>query len=118
MLKEIFCADTGEKVFDYQSYLKTKHWKMKRIQIAKQRKYTCEICGVENEDEKKFNIHHNTYQNIGYELDTDLNLLCETCHIAIHKEMKLDIISDYIPPKKEGKWKINQILNRKIIQNL
>ena len=76
-MREIICKDTGEIVHDYKSYLNTRHWQIKRLQIAKYRKYTCEICGKNcRETNNRANIHHKTYVRIGNELNKDLSYLC------------------------------------------
>lgn len=116
MFKKIECADTGEVVYNYKSYLQTRHWQMKRIRIAKYRNYTCEICGRNcRENNIKANIHHKTYVRIGNELNKDLYYLCEQCHHEIH-EFKITFnLSKYKQiPKKKHKKKREQVKGRKV----
>ena len=34
---------------------------------------------------RRLNVHHGTYVRRGRELDSDLFLLCESCHKAVHR---------------------------------
>ena len=66
----------GKKEFPYSSYLKTKHWNNKKIQLKKY----CIICGTT----KNLNIHHNIYNNLWRERKKDLICLCEKHHFGLH----------------------------------
>lgn len=62
---------------EYQkTYLQSAHWKK-----IKQRMYrtfrACEVC----KSAGRLNIHHITYNRLGYEKASDLIVLCEGCHI-------------------------------------
>ena len=41
---KIKCS-TGEVVYSYKDYLKTKHWINKKIQFLKNHKNECSMCG-------------------------------------------------------------------------
>ena len=115
-MKKIVCSDTGEVVYKYSDYLKTKHWLIKKIRISKKYNYTCQMCGCSCKENKP-NIHHNTYKRIGNEWDTDLNYLCETCHHAIHKTFKefdINSVSGAVKRKKRKKNKQPVIKNKPI----
>ncbi len=71
---------------DYKDFLKTPYWSV----IASHKKYIssykCNLCGKK---EKKLNVHHNSYNNHGYEhkrsvMNDDLICLCEACHQKFH----------------------------------
>lgn len=83
--KPITCQ-TGEKVKGYKAYLKTKHWKEKRIEVAEQQNYTCARC--QGTFRNNFNIHHNSYKNLGKEKPFDLTFYCVKCHKILHKKRK------------------------------
>jgi predicted HNH restriction endonuclease len=47
----------------------------------------CGLCGLDDAETDftvRFHVHHITYDHVGYELDTDLVLLCAPCHNLIH----------------------------------
>ena len=67
---------------EYLDYLSSDKWKQKRIKIAEQRNYTCELCNKVCNN--IFHIHHLTYEHLGYEEDDELMFLCEECHKNIH----------------------------------
>lgn len=53
---------------------------------------TCELCGLASLDPLgqhpiavRFHVHHRNYDHLGYELDSDLMLLCSPCHNLIHR---------------------------------
>lgn len=73
---------TGTSAFkaDYVTYLASDHWKALSGRIRGERG-SCEACGIS----RRLNVHHGTYVRRGRELDSDLFLLCEPCHRAIHR---------------------------------
>lgn len=81
MMHEYKCS-TGEIVFGYDNYLKTKHWRSLREQIAMEAEYRCH-CG--KIIKTGYNVHHLTYKNVGHENKNDLVFMCQDCHNAIHK---------------------------------
>lgn len=79
----ITCKDTGEQVLTYKEYLKTKHWlKLKALYSYQYEIKRCRLCG----SERRLNIHHVTYENLGNETFKDLIYLCQPCHYKIHEE--------------------------------
>lgn len=81
-MAQIQCR-TGEIVYSYEDYLKTKHWKVIKSEYKKRHRYQCTLCF----SDKNLQLHHMTYKNIGREKFTDLVYLCEGCHIKIHKTL-------------------------------
>jgi len=64
----------------YVDYLKTDHWKSVR-QIALQRAgYKCVLCG----STQNLDVHHNDYCRRGFELETDVTVVCRKCHEIFH----------------------------------
>ena len=85
LFKNIKCA-TGEVAETYTDYLKTKHWKGLRQEVAERDGYTCQRCkGTFNTG---FSIHHNTYKYLGDERLKDLTFYCTKCHSVIHNDRK------------------------------
>lgn len=70
-----------EKENFYQEYLDSDEWHLKRNQILERDNNECVLCG----SKEKLNIHHITYERLGYENNEDLITLCEDCHREMHK---------------------------------
>lgn len=71
---------------NYKDFLKTKYWKMSSFTKKKKAGFRCELCNGEN----NLVVHHRTYDNHGYELfnQDDLICLCNDCHERFHKIVK------------------------------
>lgn len=69
-------------------YLKTEHWLKFRKEVRKLRK-VCEICG----SNKKLNVHHRNYKNVGRENFGDVYLVCNYHHKKLHRIAKQKKIS-------------------------
>ena len=78
--KDIF----KEQYPTYAQYLKSAHWKntKRKYRKSKAPQY-CLICG-----DKKYQLHHLTYERIGREHLGDFVPLCATCHGWLHKKKK------------------------------
>jgi len=74
-----------EYISKYHKYLLSKEWREKRLNILNKRKRTCEACG----SKKKLNVHHGTYARIFNEIEDDIFVLCEYCHLQYHTELLL-----------------------------
>lgn len=66
---------------DYNLYINSDEWRLKRNYILNKRGYKCERCF----SKKNLQIHHITYENLGFELDNDLIILCKNCHQYVHQ---------------------------------
>lgn len=66
---------------DYKEYLQSDEWRLKRNKLLNHRGYKCENCS----SKKNLQIHHLTYERLGFELDNDLVILCQKCHESVHK---------------------------------
>ena len=65
---------------EYLEYLQSITWKIFRRKIIKEQK-NCFVCkGV-----KVLQVHHLTYKRIYSERNTDVLVLCKSCHSAFHK---------------------------------
>lgn len=69
----------------YHRYLRSDKWANKRRAVLQRFNYTCAKCGKRH---VLFNVHHLTYARIFNEPLTDLILLCEPCHFALHNTMQ------------------------------
>lgn len=69
---------------NYQEYIVSNAWKAKRVSILEKRQ-RCQRCGLLRNLCKFFygrdlNLHHLTYERLGHELDSDIQVLCVACH--------------------------------------
>ena len=64
-----------------EKYLKSLAWKRKRAEIINRDEGKCVRCPKEGR-----HVHHETYDNIGREDPSDLILLCDECHNAVHQQ--------------------------------
>lgn len=65
------------RTMPYHEYLQTQEWKDKSYTAKKKARFKCQLCGKAGD---RLNTHHNTYENRGNELPSDLLVLCEECH--------------------------------------
>ena len=85
----------------YRKYLSSKVWKDKRKRIFKERGSKCNRC----ETSANLQLHHKTYKRIYKEKDSDLEILCGTCHQKEHNvfyEKKRVPANSFIRYKKSG----------------
>lgn len=76
------------KVFEYASkmfyydFLKTPYWHAVRYKIIQKSNFKCSLCNSNH----SLQVHHRSYENRGYEIDTqkDLICLCKNCHEKFH----------------------------------
>lgn len=67
---------------NYNRYLQSKEWQELRKRKLKSVGNICEICEFPYE----LRVHHLTYERIGREKLSDLQVLCERCHTDNHYE--------------------------------
>ncbi|GAF82832.1 unnamed protein product, partial [marine sediment metagenome] len=77
-------------------YLKSEHWRKKRIEALDYAKRLCQLC---NSDEL-VNVHHRSYENLGHEHTSDLTVLCKTCHKTFHT-----IVEDLLMEKRNENYR-------------
>lgn len=63
----------------YREYLKSRHWKRRRLEIFERANGLCEQCAAAPPQD----VHHRNYLNIGAERDEDLIAVCRPCHVAL-----------------------------------
>ena len=71
------------KKMKYEDFLQTDYWKLVSEQARINAHYKCQLCGC---NDKKLNVHHNTYEHRGEEFKhmEELICLCEDCHNFYH----------------------------------
>lgn len=67
--------------YKYQTYLQSKEWKAKRILVLNRDNHLCQVC----KSEPALDIHHLSYENCFDEPLEDLQAVCRSCHINLHK---------------------------------
>ena len=68
--------------YNKHQYLQSPEWKAKRRHHLKLAHHSCQMCG----SQRNLHIHHINYANLYRELDSDLAVVCESCHTAIHTQ--------------------------------
>jgi len=66
----------------YAEYLQTNHWKRTRNHALRRAGFHCSRCNANRE----LQVHHLTYERLGAERDSDLEVLCKACHENHHAE--------------------------------
>jgi 5-methylcytosine-specific restriction endonuclease McrA len=66
-----------QKEKDYQKYLRSKKWRDFRTKLLKKRGKHCTACNIYK---KRLEFHHITYERFGNELESDVVILCHSCH--------------------------------------
>jgi len=65
---------------EHKRYLKSHHWRLKKVEYFESRPRACYVCGVT----EKIHLHHRTYANIWNEDLDDLITLCNVHHSELH----------------------------------
>lgn len=73
-------------------YLRSPHWKATAKAKREEGYNLCERCGASG----CHDVHHVTYQRLGNERSTDLQLLCRSCHSQEHPSMSWDAIRQWL----------------------
>lgn len=71
------------KKLSYIEYLQSNYWKVKRRLALGRSKFRCQLCN----SDKKLNVHHRSYDDLGEEDIRDLITLCKECHEKFHKDV-------------------------------
>lgn len=66
----------------YQEYINSERWKEKSKAHLDRNGRWCRACKISR---GPMEVHHRTYDRMGYELPTDLVVLCRTCHRGVHQ---------------------------------
>lgn len=76
----------------YEAYLRTPAWRRRRDGALRRARWTCERCPAQ----RGLQVHHKTYVRLGAELDTDLEVLCPTCHEGHHIDAEQKVRNVYV----------------------
>jgi 5-methylcytosine-specific restriction endonuclease McrA len=71
--------------FRYDGYVRGNKWRNMRRDMFRLRGERCERCGYQHE----LQLHHKTYERLGRELISDLEVLCKGCHEKADEERAL-----------------------------
>jgi 5-methylcytosine-specific restriction endonuclease McrA len=66
----------------YLQHIRSARWRNMRKDMARLRNHRCERCG----NGPPLHLHHKTYDRLGRELISDLEVLCCQCHRAADGE--------------------------------
>lgn len=73
----------------YEHYTLSGAWRKRRKRKLKSVKHTCERCG----SKVRLQVHHKHYRTVGREKNSDLEVLCESCHDKHHEAEILKFIN-------------------------
>ena len=76
--------ELSRRMINYKRYLRSEEWRKKREQVFNAYGKICSVCGSVN----NLHVHHKTYERIGKERISDLQVLCSFHHAEIHKNLK------------------------------
>lgn len=69
---------------EYWDYLHSPMWYEKRDAVLRRDRYCCRVCG----SRERVDVHHINYKRIFHERDSDLMVLCNSCHRLVHTYFK------------------------------
>lgn len=75
---------TSEWWKQYNEYLASPEWKVRREAVLQRAGFICEGCGVE----RAIQVHHLTYDHVGYEMLWELKAVCLDCHAYLHPDQQ------------------------------
>lgn len=67
----------------YEIRINSPEWKILKFNLINQRGSKCERCETRT---IYLEMHHKTYDRLGRELSSDLELLCHDCHVIADKQ--------------------------------
>jgi hypothetical protein len=77
----------GLKRSAYDEYIASAQWRRLRAMVIEIRGRVCEKCGSGS---PSLEVHHKTYERFGRERDSDLLVVCKSCHKAADRERAED----------------------------
>lgn len=66
----------------YLAYLNSPSWRLRRNRALVDASWQCQRCPAK----RNLHVHHKSYERLGAEWDSDLDVLCENCHRDEHLE--------------------------------
>jgi 5-methylcytosine-specific restriction endonuclease McrA len=67
---------------DYRKYLRGAWWRKRRLIALRRAGWCCQKCG----SGIALEVHHKTYERLYAEKDSDLRVLCYSCHRGKHPD--------------------------------
>jgi hypothetical protein len=83
---------------EYLAYLNSFTWHLKRWLRLNYAGHKCENCG----SREKLQCHHRTYERLFHERISDLQILCEDCHLLADAQRRYDKAVNTFATKKWG----------------
>ena len=74
----------GDREWYRNVYLKSDHWRDIRSEAITIARHECQLCGASEED-CVLDVHHLTYERLGFELPDDVIVMCRNCHNEAHR---------------------------------
>lgn len=71
---------------EYAKHIQSDKWKIKRDAAIARAEGACQLC----KSTDRLDVHHNTYERLGCEWDSDLVVLCHACHAKFHGHIARD----------------------------
>lgn len=84
------------RAIPYSEYLKTDHWQDVRMRAHARGASKCCMCS----ETERLDVHHNDYDRLGEELDTDVAVVCRKHHQQFHDSTVLQ--------RKKRRWKAHK----------
>ena len=72
----------------HAEYLASAYWGKRRQDILDTRGRRCEKCQAPERRGVKLDVHHETYEHKGCELDSELVILCYRCHMKAERKKR------------------------------
>jgi hypothetical protein len=85
---------------DYRAYINSPEWKARASYYKALAGNRCRVC---NTDTETLDAHHRTYERLGQELDSDITVLCRSCHSLFETHKRTGRTPDTVGYKVE-KW--------------
>lgn len=81
-------AITALRRLPYPEYMQTAHWQRVRALALESAGAACELCA----GKVRLEVHHRTYERLGFERPDDVIALCHECHRDHHRALVLRAI--------------------------
>jgi hypothetical protein len=69
----------------YEEYLRSPEWQIRRAEALDDAGHHCQVCN----SVKQLDVHHRTYERLGFEEPADVVVLCRVCHEIFHRQGRL-----------------------------
>ena len=73
-------------MMDYNTYIVSNAWRVRRYRLAEAKGWKCDKCGFTPFSKSQIDVHHLNYECLGKETPEDVQLLCRNCHESKHPD--------------------------------